>query len=145
MRGQEGVIDSTMLLRGSPFGEWVVVYYRPEQISEKKIHQLIVRQGCPNASIIRSKSESTTMNPIIAAGDPVQLRVHLSKASSLSIAKIPKNWKIESSLKNLSKGENFLTVRVPRSAKKKASEIHLKDADGTVFKFPVEIVGRIPG
>ena len=85
------------------------------------------------------------MNPIVAAGDVVQLRIDLAKASSLTVSEIPKAWRFEDGLRALKAGTNYLSVKVPRGADQQVSQIHLKDAAGTDYKFRVEVVRRVRG
>jgi len=143
--GQKGIHDTTMLLRRSPFGEWVVVYYDPEQTSEAKILKRVRTNGCRNAAIVRAKKKSTTMNPFVAAGDCVQLRLILEEKTSLTISKIPTGWKFEGKLKDLPAGEHYLNIYVPKGAQQKRSQIVLQTDRSKSFTFSAEVVGLVPG
>ena len=72
MRGKEGVIDTTRLLRRKPFGEWVTVFYEPKKVTEAQLLAWIKANRCPRAALVREKDPAGVMNPFVAAGDVVQ-------------------------------------------------------------------------
>ncbi len=134
-----------MLLRRSPFGEWLVVYYLPSEIDEKKILSLVRDGGCPRSDIIRGTEESVSMNPILAAGGILQLKVVLDADGTLKIRKIPKGWKFVKEPSHLKKGTHYLSVRIPKNARAKTGKIILENGSGDKIQFHAEIVGKIPG
>lgn len=108
-----------MLVRRSPFAEWVVVYFDPAKIDESKLLRLIRNGGCRNANLVRSKGNNLAMNSYIAGGDMIQLQIHLEKPQKISIPKLPKAWVISQDLTQpLPEGPHFLNIRVPKSTSK---------------------------
>lgn len=142
VRGKDGVVDTTRLLRQSPFGEWVNVFYDPSKIKPAEMLQLIKKNDCPRArhTTVRNKQ---LLNPIIAPGDPVQINFSASADTSISDqSKLPNGWKIAGS-KKLSKGENFVTLSVPRSTKQGSHTVKISTADGQSVELEVIVVSQV--
>ena len=131
MRGREGVIDTTRLVRSKPFGEWVTVYYRADKVKEEQLLKWIKANRCPKAALVRNKD--AVRNPFVAAGDVVQM---VTKGKVVS-STMPIGWKITKK-----DGENVL-VQVPKKAKEGDYEIKLTLADGKVIPGKVSVVRQV--
>ncbi|MEM7454104.1 MAG: hypothetical protein AAF456_07085 [Planctomycetota bacterium] len=85
------------MVRQEPFGEWVNVFYDPDQIDAATMLDLIIKEDCPNAKqTTRAAGEDGfVLNPMIAPGDPVQFEVQLDSEARLSAnSAIPEGWSI---------------------------------------------------
>ena len=103
MRGKKGVIDTTRLVRSKPFGEWVTVYYRPDDVDDDQLLEWIRANRCPRAALVRKKDG--VQNPFVAAGDVVRVKIKGSVTSS----KLPKGW----TLKEQGSSSGAVLVQVP--------------------------------
>jgi len=144
VRGKAGIYDTSMLVRRSPFAEWVVIYFDPAQTNEQKILKLIRSQGCPNAGLIRSNKLNATMNPYIASGDTVQLRIELKEKQLLSIKNLPKGWAISTPLDApFSAGTHYLNIRTPKGARRTTYTLRVKPAKTKLISYRVEIASLV--
>ena len=105
MRGKKGVIDTTRLLRNSPFGEWVTVYYRPDEVDEEQMLKWIKANRCPRAALVRRADG--VRNPFVAPGDIVQIKAKGKVAKD----KLPKGWTIAEVV------DDYVFLQVPKAAK----------------------------
>ncbi len=145
MRNLSGVIDTTMSVRRSPFGEWVIIYYDPKKTNEKTLLEIVRKGGCPRADIIRKQAKSTEITPIITPGDTALIKLHLEKKSDLKATKLPTGWAVTESLKQLDAGTHYISIRTPEGASQKEHAITLQSADNTQFNYTIELVSRVSG
>ena len=132
-----------MLLRRSPFAEWVNIYYKPKETDEDTLHALLKGRGCAASQRIGgAEGASSVMNPFGAAGDTVQLHLNLPKADEIVSTKLPDKWKL-SSPSALSKGHNFITIDTNPFAKNGKHSISVTLGSGETHSFSVELVSRI--
>ncbi len=132
MRGKDGVIDTTRLVRSKPFGEWVTVYYRPDKVKEEQLLKWIKANRCPRAALVRNKD--AVRNPFVAAGDVVQLAIKGKKVAS---SKLPKGWKIAR------QDSADVLVQVPKKAKEGDYTLKLTQSDGRVISGKVFVVRQV--
>ena len=136
------MIDTTRLLRSSPFGEWVNVFYDPQKIAPKTMLELIRRRDCPRAKHTKS-SNPRLLNPFIAPGDPVQIRVKADSVTTISKqSQLPAGWKVAGDQK-LKKGENVVTITVPKSTRAGSHSIKLKTGENKQVKCQVTVVSQV--
>ena len=145
MRGQEGVFDTTRLVRRSPFGEWVNVYFDPAKVTEAKLLKAITANRCPRAELVQPPKRNALLNEFAAPGDVVQFRYDAPSATTLTAAVLPEGWQLldaelESAIK---KGTNHLSVRVPDDAKQGTLALSLTFADCTTIKGRVAVVQQV--
>ena len=131
MRGKEGVIDTTRLVRSKPFGEWVTVYYRPDKVKEEQLLKWIRANRCPRAALVRDQEE--VRNPFVAAGDAVELKFE----GKLRSSRLPSGWKV---VKH--EGSQVL-VQVPKEAAQGDYTLVLTRADGETVKGKVSVVRQV--
>ena len=145
MRGKKGVVDTTRLLRSKPFGEWVTVYYRPGDIGEQALLALMQKRGCPKAALVRGRGKSVVMNPYVAPGDAVQVRVEVAAATSLKSLELPPGWSMVGSSAGdaIAKGESYLWVQVPASAEAGAASLKFVLASGATIEGKVTVVRQV--
>jgi len=143
VRNLDGVIDTTMSVRHSPFGEWVIVYFDPKSVTEEIIHKTIKDGGCPRAKITRKLAKTTALTPIVTPGDTALLQLTLEKADSLTISEIPEGWAITEPVGKLSAGVHYLSLRTPAGAAKKKYKVTLAGANKKNHRFEVELVSRV--
>ena len=145
MRGKEGVIDTTRLLRRKPFGEWVTVYYRPEDVTEEQLMTWVKANRCTRAALVRAEEGSLVMAPFVAPGDVVQLRLNVGKATALEEVALPKGWKLVGSQPGdrLAAGEGFLAIQTTRDAGDGLTKLAIGLADGTKFNMEVWVVSQV--
>lgn len=115
------------------------VYYQPEKVTEAKMLAMIRKGGCPNSRIIRSAEDSTTMNPYVAAGDTVQIRLKLSAANNVTVTGLPKGWVADNTGGQLGGGVHYLNIRTPKSTSDGNYAVQVKVGE-SVKKFPVSVV-----
>ena len=125
MRGLDGVYSDTKLLRRSPFGEWVTVYFDPKKQTEKQLLTRIRATRCPGAQHVTAPGLRT---PFVAAGDVVQL----DTTSTITRLEAPEGWKVVPGTAN---------IQLPANAKSAILTAHL--ADGKTLAAKVNVVSRI--
>ena len=142
MRGKEGVFDTTRLLRSSPFGEWVNVFFDPKKITEAQLLRHIKARNCPRAQHITS---THALNPFIAAGDPVQLSITVKEDCKLNSIELPKNWNLLdlTTGTSLPKGPHTLTITTSKRSSQGSHPIKLVLSDGTKVNESITVVRQI--
>jgi hypothetical protein len=140
VRGQKGVIDTTRLVRQSPFGEWVNVYYLPDQITEAKLLAHIKANRCPRASRVDG-----VVNPFAAPGDVVQLKFNAKAETSIKTITLPDGWTLHEKKvgDTLSAGANVLAVSVSRSAAQGDHELKIELANRQIVTGEVAVVKQV--
>lgn len=140
VRGKTGIVDTTRLLRSSPFGEWVNVFYDPKKTDESAILNLIKKNDCPRA---RQTKSNAVQNPFVAPGDPIQIKFELKESAKLaSTSKLPGNWEIVGN-HQFQKGSNLLTIQTPKSAKRGTESIKLEFSNGAKIQATVDVVQQV--
>lgn len=140
-------------LRRSPFGEWNVVYYDSTKTNQATILERLQKNKCPKAKLIESKPVSahgvsiTPMNPIVAAGDTIQLRLEATDSdATIEVVVPPKGWKLLTA-SPLSKGKTLHPVQSPPNAKNGKHNIQVKvkkaGAEVKTVELSVELVQQI--
>ena len=142
MRGKDGVYDTTRLLRRSPFGEWVTIYYDPAKVSTEDLLKWIKANRCPRAAWISSEGDSAILNPFIASGDTVQIRLTATKDALLDSVSLPKGFQLVGDGK-VSRGENLLSVQIAKDARAGDYEVALAAEESVEFKGRVSVVQQI--
>jgi len=140
VRGKKGVIDTTRLLRRQPFGEWVNVYYRPGEITEAKLFELIKANRCP-----RAEQLTAAVTPFAAAGDTLQLKLQSDTETAIKSVDLPDGWKFEDAKVGdpLGAGEIRLSIQVDKKARQGDFDLGVTLADGKVVRGQVSIVGQV--
>ena len=142
VRGKTGVVDTTRLLRSSPFGEWVNVFYDPAKTDEAKLLQLIKERDCPRAKRTTGKTQSV-LNPIIAPGEPIQIKFELKQDSGLSRkTELPKKWELVGNA-DFRKGANVITIQTPKSIPQGTKEFELEFDSGEKVRAVVDVVQQV--
>lgn len=143
MRKQEGIYDTTKLLRISPFAEWVTIYYNPKLISPEKILTLIKSNRCPNAKfVIKKQNRYALPAPYVAPGDIVQIEIKTASKDQIDSIELPKGWKLLSS-KELIKGNNIINIQTPTSTTQKRTKINIKTEKGITIHAGIEVVQKV--
>ena len=143
MRGKEGVFDTTRLLRRSPFGEWVTVYYDPKKVSEGELLKWIKANRCPRAAQVIEATESAVLTPYVARGDTAQIRIKVAKEATLETIKLPEGWRLLNADKKLSSGNNYLSIQTPGDAASGEIEISLKPEGSEQFSGKITVVEQV--
>lgn len=131
------MIDTTRLLRRSPFGEWVNVFYDPNQTNIETLVRLMRTGGCSGASHIPDPN-GLVLNPIIAPGDPIQLNSGTIKMQELSSAsRLPSGWQFVSS------SNDVLTLSTSSSTPMGDTSFVLEFESGETFEAEVAVVRQI--
>jgi hypothetical protein len=142
VRGKEGVVDTTRMVRQSPFGEWVNVFYDPKKIKPETMLKLIIKEDCPKAKQTIG-SNKQLLNPFIAPGDPVQFSISAKSETAITDkSELPSGWKIVGK-GLLNKGENVVTLTVPRKVKAGSHTVKLVMADGKQVEGTVTVVSQV--
>lgn len=142
VRGEKGVIDVTMLVRNKPFGEWVTVYYDADETTEKALLALLRTRRCPKAALIRTEGRAATvMNPFVAPGDTVQVRIAPGRRDALGAMTLPDGWKVGGG-KNGGPVEEGVSIQVPREAAQGEAVLDLRIGDRSV-KLAVTVVRKV--
>lgn len=153
MRGKPGVVSVVKLLRSRPFGEWNVVYYRPDKTDLDTLTQRLRRGGCRNAAQIVAPPKKNggitvrTANPIVAPGDMVQLAVALPASRSGRVAvELPQGW-TRLGPATLPGGASRVDIQLPRAWRggrvTLPTHITLKDARAPLRFEPTVTVVRL--
>ena len=147
MRGLDGVYDTTRLLRRSPFGEWVNVYFDPTKISESELLKHIKANRCPRAELLQAPKgkDIALLNAYAASGDVVQVRLTSTSGTKLVDAKLPDGWKLLSASAGsaFAKGTHYLSIQVAPRAKQGAATIRLNFEDGAGLSGQVAVVRQV--
>ena len=133
------MIDTTRLLRSSPFGEWVNVFYDPKQTDIETLVQLMRTGGCSGASHVEDTS-GLVLNPYIAPGDPIQLNAGEIKDQELSPgSQLPSGWELAAS----SDGSDVLTLATTSSTPKGSTNFVLEFKSGETIEAEVAVVRQV--
>lgn len=103
---------------------------------------LIKQRNCPRAKQTIAKNDRL-LNPFIAPGDPVQIRVKANSATTISDqSKLPSGWKVVGDQK-LSKGENIVTLTVPKSTKAGSHAVTIATGENKNVECKVTVVSQV--
>ncbi len=138
-------MDTTRLLRNRPFGEWVTVYYRPGDTGEAELLAWMKKAGCPRATLVRDRGRSVVLNPVVAPGDAVQVRVGAAAATTLRAASLPEGWRLLAPPRggDVAAGGSYIWVQVPRSAARGHVAVEFTLGDGTRVKGALAVVRQV--
>lgn len=143
--GEEGILKISMLVRMSPFREWIAVYYDPKRITEEKLLALLRERRCASAKVDRIETAPlTVMNPFVGPGDVVQLRVDTRKTPRVTKVKLPEDWAIvgKPGGSSGSEGLTYFTIQVPSKADLGKRKVILCIEEGEPLEATVEVVQR---
>ena len=135
-----------MLVRNSPFKEWVTVYYEPEKITEEKLLELLRKRRCPRSALDRTPGDKlTVMNPYVGPGGIVQLQIAPSPANRPFQPKLPEGWKIVGPATGAEgeDGKSYMSIQVPDQAKAASYTLTVKTGDKQTTAAAVEVVRRV--
>ena len=123
----------------------VTVYYKPGRITEKELLASIRKNRCARAALVRGKGISVIMNPVIAAGDAVQVRVEVTEVTTLKSVNLPPGWQLITPSVNaeLPKGTHFIVVQSPKRTANKAHTISVVLGDGSKVTGEVAVVNQV--
>lgn len=142
VRGKKGIVDTTRLLRNSPFGEWVNVFYDPSKTDETTILAMIKKNDCPKARRTDSRN-GVVQNPYLAPGDPIQMKIELTaNAKLVGTSGLPEGWEVVGDGK-FDKGTSLLTIQTPKSAKQGPASIKLEFDNGSKIEAKVDVVKQV--
>lgn len=135
-----------MLVRSSPFREWVNVYYDPTQINEAKLLKLLRARRCPKAALDRPQAAPLTlMNPAVGPGGIIQLQVSPETALEIQRTELPPEWKLIGPAKQkvAAKATIYLSVQVPADSKHGKFPIRLHPVTGGPLEATAEVVRKV--
>lgn len=135
-----------MLVRNTPFREWVTVYYEPSKITEAKLLELLRKKRCPRAALDRTPGDKlTAMNPVVGPGGIVQLQATLPANRDPLKWKLPDGWQLVGPATG-SKGEDgktYVSVQVPGEAKAASYSLAVSTSNKETTTSAVEVVRRV--
>ena len=130
------------MLRSSPFGEWVNVYYDPSKTDPATLLQLIKNRDCHNAQHV-SDLQGHALNPIIAAGDPVQFQIKSDQPLELAAeSQLPQGWQFAGQA-STGEGTQIVTVATPGSTRQGNVDVQLRFTDGTSIETQIAVVRQV--
>ena len=131
------MIDTTRLLRSSPFGEWVNVFYDPAQTNIDTLVQLMRTGGCSGASHI-TDTDGLVLNPVIAPGDPIQLKSGDVNTQALKPgSRLPSGWELASN------SNDVLTLSTNSSTPRGYTNFVLEFESGERIEGEVAVVRQV--
>lgn len=145
VRGQKGVIYTSMLVRPGTFHEWIAVYYDPKLITEEKLGQLLRERRCPTAKLDRDEtSPLTVMNRAVGPGDLAQLRIDAGKNPGITKVELPVGWQVVGEAGGFrAPGDvTYFTIRIPKKEKFGIHPILLHPKEGEPLKAEIEVVQK---
>jgi len=120
----------------------VNVYYDPAKTDEATLLQLIKNRNCSAAQHI-TDSQGYALNPIIAPGDPVQLRVESSQPLELAAdSQLPPGWQLAGQT-SAEDGIQIVTLATPGNTRQGNVDLALQFSDGTQIETEIAVVGQI--
>lgn len=103
---------------------------------------LIKKNDCPKAAHTQAKNENL-LNPFIAPGDPVQVKITTEKSTQISSKSVlPSGWKLVGN-NELAAGNNVITLMVPNSVKAGSHKVRLITEDKMKSEFTVTVVDQV--
>ena len=110
------------------------VFYDPSKTDVDSLLGLIRKKGCSNAS---HTDDSVVLNPIIAPGDPVQVRLGSASSVSREESRLPSGWQLADT------NSEVVTIATPRSTKSGNVSFSLKLENGEEIEGEVAVVRQI--
>jgi len=120
----------------------VNVFYDPSKTDTATLLKLIKNRNCRNARHI-TDPQGHALNPIIAAGDPVQLRIPGAEPLELtSQSQLPGGWRLAGQSSD-GKGAQIVTFATPVGPWQGNVDLKLQFSNGTNVRTQVAIVSQI--
>jgi len=142
--GEKGVHHVSMLVRDTPFREWVTVYFDPKQTSEDKLLSLLRERRCPKATLDRSPNDKfTVMNPYVGPGGIVQIKTTSPPDDPPPRVTLPEGWKMvgpETGVIDKQEGATYFSVQVPATTKPGTCSIGIRSPKLGILEASVEVV-----
>ena len=118
------------------------MFYDPTKTDESTLLQLIKEKDCPRAKRTLGKAKSV-LNPIIAPGEPIQIKFELNQDSTLvETSKLPKQWEMVGR-RQYKKGANLLMIQTPKSTSSGTKEFFLEFSSGENVRVIVDVVQQV--
>ncbi len=130
------------MVRREPFGEWVNVFYDPQQIDTATILDRIIQERCPDAKQTLSP-DGTVLNPMIAAGDPIQIRVSLDDETTIKRSHLPEDWNLCNDPESPLSGQIVMTIATSPETKQGKHTFEIHFANEQKFSGTVEVVEQV--
>ena len=144
-----------MLVRNSPFKEWVTVYFDPEKTNESKLLEFLRARRCPSARLDRIEQAGlTAMNPFVGPGGVVQLRWDYPNGDQPPELTLPSDWVLKGSSASTKENseqteqaknaeQRFYSIQVPTNTRSGQQTISAVSPDGKTYTVTVEVVRRV--
>lgn len=118
------------------------VFYDPSKTNEATLLKLIKNRNCPNARHIPD-SQGHALNPIIAAGDPVQFQIKSAKPVELTAeSRLPRGWQFAGQDSG-GEGIQIVTLKTPGNTQQGNADVELRFSDGKSVKTQIAVVRQI--
>lgn len=118
------------------------VFYDPSKTDTATLLKLIKNRNCRNARHV-TDPKGHALNPIIAAGDPVQFQIPSAEPLELtSQSRLPKGWQLAGQSSD-GKGTQIVTFTTPVGPWQGNVDLELRFSNGTKVKTQIAIVSQI--